>query len=110
MAQKYVLEPLNIITNGSMATDLTSNTITCKYLDNISIQINFTGSPNGSFAVDVSNDNVNFINLNLSPAVTTSSSPIGIDINQTGFAYLRVRYVRSSGTGTLNVIVTGKSI
>lgn len=107
---KNVLLPINILSNGNMSGTLISNVVNVPYLDNISVQFNFTGSPNGSFFVDVSLDNINWIELPISPALVTTSSPAGADINQTGFTYLRARYVPVSGTGTLNVILSGKSI
>lgn len=93
-----------------MSGNLTSSTVNVPYLDNISVQFNFTGSPNGSFFVDVSLDNINWAELPISPALVTTSSPAVADINQTGFTYIRARFVRVSGTGTLNILLSGKSI
>lgn len=118
-----LLEPQQIITNGSMAGNLTSTIMEVKQQDNIGIQLNWTGTPVGTFTVLVSMDHVrdiyqnvlvagNFISLPLSPAITASGSGdiAYIDLNQLSAAYVEVIYTRTSGTGTLNAFITAKGV
>lgn len=112
-----------IISNGSMASaSLTSAVTNIQRLDNIGIQLSWTSSPSGTFAVQVSADyaqdaegNVtnsgNWVPLALSPSPATSSgSPIYIDINELSAPWIRVVYTRISGSGTLQATLVGKMI
>ena len=102
---------------------ITSVATNIQYLDNIGIQLNFTGSPNGTFAVQVSADYQqdpegsirvpgNWIPIALpsTPLASGSAGQIYIDLNQLSAPYIRVVYTKTSGTGTLNAFVTGKQV
>lgn len=87
--------------------------------DNIAYDIQFTGTPTGTFSVQVSssydpitNPNAIFIALTLSlvPVASGSAGQIGIDINQSGFQWIKLVYTNSSGSGTLNAFVSGKAL
>lgn len=107
----------------SSTTTYTSSTVHILNLDNVFLQLDVSGTPNGSFSVQVSTDhqedqegNVivagHWIALTLSPAptVTGSAVDIGIDLNQLGASYLRVQYTNTSSTGTVNGFVSGKGL
>lgn len=102
---------------------ITSGTVEIINLDNVFVQLDFTGTPTGTFAVQVSSDHSedaqgnilvagHWISLILSPAPVASGSAddIGIDLNQLGASYLRVVYTNISGTGVLNGFVSGKGL
>lgn len=120
--RKGALARFQNITNGAMTGDITSVATNIEFLDNIGIQLNFTGSPTGSFDVQISadhqevNGNVtvagNWVDLVLSPAPAASGSAdsIYIDMTQLSAPWLRVKYTFSSGTGTLNSFIVGKMI
>lgn len=122
--RKLVLTQFQNITNGDMSqSTITSAVTNIQYLDNIGVQLNFTGTPTGNFSVQVSADyaqdssgNVtnagNWIALSLSPspAATGSGSNIYIDITEISAPWIRVVYTKTSGTGTLNGYITGKQI
>lgn len=107
-----------------MAGDITSAVTNIQHMDNIGIQLNFTGSaPVGTFTVEVSIDyeqddqgNVitagNWISVTLDPipAAAGAADNIYIDLNQLSAPWIRVKYDRDSGTGTLNGYITGKMI
>jgi hypothetical protein len=119
-----LLRPVKIITAGDMsAASITSSAAEIKLQDNIGIQLSWTGSPVGTFAVQISADhnedsmgNVitagNWISLPLNPAIVASGSADNayIDLNQQSAQYIRVVYTKTSGTGTLNAIVVGKGV
>jgi hypothetical protein len=123
-ARKNVLASYPIVSNGDMSlTSITSKVTNIQFLDNIGVQLDFTGSPIGTFVVQVSADyatdylgNVtnagHWINVNLpqSPVASGSAGDIYIDLNQLSAPYLRVVYTKGSGTGTLNAVVTAKMI
>lgn len=121
--RKNTLRKYQTITNGSMAGSLTSTVTNIQFLDAIGVQFNFTGTPTGSFQVQVSadyaqddNGNVqvagNWVNMTLSPAPVASGSAdsIYIDIRSTSAPWMRLVYTRSSGSGTLNAFITAKAI
>lgn len=102
---------------------LTSPVVQINYLDNVGVQLHFTGTPTGTFQVQVSADHAqdpqgnvtvagNWVPVNLSPAPVASGSAddIFIDLNQLSAPWMRVQYTNSSGTGTLDGWVTAKSI
>lgn len=122
MARKNNLQRVQTIINGDMSGNLTS-LITCiQYLDNISLQLNFTGVPVGTFQVLGSNDHyeVNnqveipgtFIPITLSPAPVAAGAAgnILMNLNQLGFAYIMLTYTYTSGSGILNAFINGKEI
>lgn len=122
--RKNNLQVFQNITSGDMSqASITSSVTNIQYLDNIGIQLNFTGVPVGTFAVQVSADylqddygNVqnagNWIPLTLSPspAASGAAAQIYLDLNQLSAPWIRVVYTKTSGTGTLNGYITGKML
>lgn len=124
MSRKNNLLKFQTVTNGSMAAaSITSAVTNIQFMDNIGIQFNFTGTPTGTFQVQVSADyaqdefgNVtnagNWIPIVLNPAPVASgaAAQIYIDINQLSAPWIREVYTKTSGTGTLQAFITGKMI
>lgn len=94
-----------------------------QFLDNIGFQFNFTGTPVGTFDVQVSADhsqdlegnvtvagNWTSIPFSTQPAAAGAGATIYIDINQISAPYMRAIYTRTSGTGTLNAFITAKMV
>lgn len=104
----------------SMAASFTSGVISVQFLDNIMLQIVSTGTPAGTFAVQVSSDydvnsnpnTSNWVALPLSgtPTLSGSGDIIDIAMNQVPSPYMRLVYTRSSGTGTCNAWVSAKEV
>jgi hypothetical protein len=120
MAQKNYLHK-QIITNASMTgtTTISSQITEIRGFDNVYYEAQFTGTPTGSFTVQVSssydpltNPNAIFIPLPLSPSPVASgtSGQIGIDINLEGSQWIQLTYTNASGTGTLNAYISGKAL
>lgn len=104
-----------IIANGSMTgtATLTSPTFDCRNLDNIGIQVKWTGTPTGTISVLASIDNVNFVALTFSPGLTQPAGAAGgylINLNQLPFPYIQLQYVNASSTGTLNAFISAKDL
>lgn len=125
MASIHRLKKYQLISGGVMTgtSVITSSAVEIINLDNVFLQLHFTGTPTGTFSVQVSSDhdqdpngNVivagNWISLVLSPSPVAAgaSGDIGIDLNQLGASYLRVVYTNASGTGVLSAVVSGKSL
>jgi len=123
---KQVIKPYQVVTNGDMSqSSITSSITNIQGLDNTGYQLNFTGTPTGTFSVQVSMDYQpgtspnsqpanagNWISLPLSPAITASGAGdvAYIDLNQLSTPYIRLVYTRTSGTGTLQAFVVSKAI
>ena len=95
-----------------MASSLTSPAVGIQFLDNVGIMASWTGTPTGTFAVQVSVDTVTWVPITLSPAITASGSAdqAYFELNQLSAPYIRLVYTASSGSGTLNALVTAKMI
>jgi hypothetical protein len=123
-ARKNVLAPHNIITAGSMSGALTSDATSIQYMDNICIELVWTGTPTGTFSIEgsltyqtnsvgtgVSNAGTWVpITLTPPPAATGSAGSILLDLNQLSFPYIRVKYSPTSGSGTLTATIGGKQL
>lgn len=122
MTRRNVIQSCHAVTNGNMSTQIISSVINVMFLDNFLIQANATGSPNGEYKVEFSSDYVQdagggvinpgtWVQCTLNPqAIITAASNVIIDFNQSPAAYMRVKWVPSGGTGTLNIYVTAKEI
>lgn len=126
MSRKLVLPPVHQIVAQSMGSSITGTPIIIQYEDSVSIQLNFTGSPVGTFQIQGSLDYIppqpgyadqatatgNWISLVLTPAPIASGAPdnVLIDLYALSFPYIRIVYTRTSGTGTLDAYVSCKAL
>lgn len=130
--RKNNIKQYQSVVNASMASNVTSPVTDVQFLDNIGIQLDFSGAPVGNFQVQVSADYSQDMNGNVqnvgswvpliltyfngstftsSPNVPTSvGSPIYLDLNQLSTPYIRIMYISTSGSGTLNAYLTAKMI
>jgi len=121
MASRPIFSPYQVITNGNMASTVTSAVTIIQNLSQVGYDISWTGSPSGTFTVQVSNTysqnmdgTVNnpgtWTTLTLSsPTMATGSSGNGyIDIDAISAFAIRLVYTPSSGTGTLQATICGK--
>lgn len=135
-ARKNNLLKFNSIANGVMTgtTVLTSTVTSIQFLDDVGIQFNWTGSPVGTFQVQVSADHAQdgssppnvtvagnwapllFTYWNGSVFVTSYTiptslgSPIYLDMALLSAPWIRVVYTNASGTGVLNTFITAKEV
>lgn len=115
MSDKTLL-PIPIVTNGNMASNITSIVIPIQFEDNVGMQFVWTGSPVGTFAVQVSLDQTNWSTIPSTsfsgtyPVPGTTSSPAYLDMALLSAAYIRVVYTAASGSGTLNVLAVAKGV
>lgn len=114
------------ITSGNMASaSITSAVTNVEGLDNIGLQFTWVGTaPIGSFTVEISIDYAqdylgNVTNagtwntLAISPAVNATgaaSDSAFIALNQLPAPWVRTKYTKTSGTGTLQGYITGKML
>lgn len=110
-------QPIGTAT-GTMAA---SNTIYTQILDvakatvmdNLGLQVSWTGTPVGTVSVMASNDGVEFYALTFDPALgqpSGSADGLLIDINNFPFHYIMLQYTNVSGTGAISAVMTARSL
>lgn len=117
---KNVLPPYKTFDAADMsAATLTSLVTNISNIDNVCIQLSWSGSPVGTFSFQGS--------LDYSPGgaghpvatagtwveFTTADCTDGavlLDANQLSFPWVRVVYTKSSGTGALTAYISGKAV
>lgn len=113
-------DALTFTDDGDLAQSVTSDAKWLGHIANYSIQLIVSGgtAPTGSFTLEASNDATDNA-ANVSNWATVSSSSIGITDNGTvfwnvsdcGYKWVRVRYTRSSGSGTISYArINGKGV
>jgi hypothetical protein len=121
---KEYLPPVHVIKAASMASNITQVLpIYIQLLDNVAVQLNWTGTPTGTFQISGSLDHTQdsqgnitnagtFIPITLSPSPAASGSASNILINLSGlsFPYIQVAYTATGGTGTLDAYIGAKAI
>lgn len=122
--RKQVLTPFKIIDAVSMGASFTTDPVNIQFLDNVSIQLAWASADAvGTFEIECSNDckvdgngayvSGTFYALTFSPSLAQPSSDSQgylIEINQSPHAWLRIKYTRSSGTGTANATIAAKAV
>lgn len=120
---KGVLLPFHLIIATSMTGTITSVPTNVQYIDDIYYQLQWTGTPNGTFAIQTSADYIvgtggtvlnagTWLPLTLSATITAlgSADQARIDLNQLPDPWVRLVYTPSSSTGTLDVYIGGKAL
>lgn len=111
MSSKRVVDFGKLIEDESMGATITSAATGILHMDRAGYQLVWTGTPTGTFTIEISNDEVSWIDVPLDTAITAAGSADQAFIDlETAAKFTRVVYTRSSGTGTLNVHIVGKSI
>lgn len=82
-------------------------------MDNMGIELTWTGTPVGTFQVMVSCSGINFYALTFNPVLTQPSGAPGgyaIDLNQIPFKYVMLQYTNTSGAGSMTAYGQQKDI
>lgn len=121
MSSRPIFAPYSVITNASMTTSVTSAVTVIQNLSMIGYDISWSGTPTGTFSVQVSNtysqnadgsvkNAGSWTSLTLSsPTAAIGSSGSGfIDIDQISAYAMRLVYTAATGSGTLNATINGK--
>jgi hypothetical protein len=118
---KNPLLPANgpLVTGADLSADYTSVATDIRYQDNITYQVNVTtGAPIGVLDVEVSTD-YNPITHNSGTwtplgtayrAVINGTGAGMFALNQLEPIYSRLKYTRTSGTGLMDIYISGKQV
>jgi hypothetical protein len=113
MAGKRILPADQVITNGDMSQPSITQAIptNIQNMDNVALQLEWTGAPVGTFAIFGSVNGVNYrqITTNVTPPAGSPGGTI-VDLNQLSFQWIYVQYTKTSGAGTLNAWIAGKAL
>lgn len=101
----------NGLTSVDMGSNFTLAPVWLGHIDNYAVQLVFTGSPNGSFKLQASNDNGNTENdknlvtnwtdiLNSNQLITAAGNHM-YSVRNAGYQWYRVVWTFTSGSGTL---------
>ncbi len=118
-----LLKPVRILNLVDMSSDITSVAIEVRNQDNIGVQLHWTGSPVGTFGLEVSSDHLqdlegniqvpgNWVALPLDPVIRASGSADDafMDLNQLPAQYVRITYNATSGTGSVSGVIVAKGV
>ena len=123
MSSRFPLKPFSVITNGNMASNITSLPTIVQNTSMVSYDISWIGTaPNGTISVQASNTyqenaaggvavagNWTSLPLSSTPVINSNSGAGAVDIDATGFYALRLVYTANSGSGTMNAVIAGKN-
>jgi hypothetical protein len=111
MGVKRTLDYDQLVVDGDMSSNITSASTNILNLDRVGYQLSWSGTPTGDFTVEISNDETNWIEMTLSATISAAGSADTAFIDcETAAKFIRLVYTSSSGSGTLQVKITGKSI
>lgn len=111
MGRKAIADKADLIVDGDMSSNITSPSSNILYQDRAGYQLVWTGTPVGTFSVEVSNDETTWTELTLTTAITGGGAADNAFIDvETAAKYVRVVWTASSSTGTLQAHITSKSI
>lgn len=91
----------------------TSQAINIENVDNVGLQLIWTGTPTGTFTVLHSPDNVVYDAITLNPLITQPAGSAGhwsVVLQQDPYLWVKVQYVNASGSGTVDVITCAKDV
>ena len=95
-----------IIDAVSMAANITQNVVDISEVSAIAVTEIYVGSsPTGDIVIELSPDGTNWFTKN-TKSITTDG--VNVVEFETALKWLSVKYTRTSGTGALTVIVSGK--
>lgn len=112
---KNQIKNFNLINGVSTAATITSDAVDIEFLDNVGLNIDWTGTTNGTITVECSNLSTpsSFKALTFDPVLAQPAGVAGgylVDINNASWSFIRVVFTRTSGTGTLTVSLAAKGV
>ena len=99
-----------LISNESMGADITSRAQALPHIFGYCVQAVWTGSPVGTMTLEASNDGVIWSTVDGSTEAISGAGDGIYHVTDVFYAYVRLKYTRTSGTGTLNVSINLKGV
>lgn len=96
------------VSSADMAASITSSAITLAGKTGYGIHAIYAGSPVGTLTIEASNDGTTWETITgTSTAVSAAGSTL-FNLSNVSYELARLKYTRSSGTGTLNAYASDK--
>lgn len=97
------------ISGGDMSADITGPAQDLSYIIGYSVQAVWSGSPVGNIIVQCSNDGITWKDITSTTTATGGGAgSVILNIVDAMYKKSRVIFSRTSGTGTLNVVLMAK--
>jgi hypothetical protein len=106
--------------NVSLASTVSNfaNPTNVNLMDNIGLILKWSGAPVGTFEVYASNSKTTpqvigdytKLDFGLTVTISTSESSHSISLNQIPYTWIALRYVATSGSGNMTVILNNKQV
>lgn len=94
----------------SNSADFTGTSLSLNQQFGYSIQATWTGTPNGTFKLQASNDNVNWSDLPNTVAAGGAAGSTIWNVTDVFYQYVRLFYTHSTQAGTLNANFVSKGV
>ena len=98
----------SMVAAGNMTATITSSAVDLQDLNIYAIQAVYTGSPVGTLKLQVSVDGTNYDDYTGSSLAVSAAGSNTWKVSAAGERYVRLVYTFSSGSGTLDVSLSGK--
>ena len=99
----------SIWSDGSLGASGESDAFELRHLRGYAVQAVYTGAPVGTLTLQVSNDNSSPTNWTDASSESISAAGSTVFNHQVPqYKFIRLKYVRTSGTGTINARVHAK--
>ena len=109
------------VNNKSMSTSWVSDGFSLKHMIGFSCTARITGgaSPNGTFSLEISNEGLDsnndsptnaWVTLSDSSQAITTDGNIIWSVSLSQYRWVRVRFVRSSGDGSCDILINPKGL
>lgn len=122
MSRKNVVDAFDMIVDGDMSANITQSTFTdVRFLDNANIRVTWDagGTPVGTLVIQAKQVKQGRpeeaadwfdVDFNTTIVIDNTATEHQIHLTQLPFTHIRVKYIRTSGTGTLNARLTARQI
>lgn len=111
MGRKHIIKDYAVFTNEAVSASgaYTSEVTDVEQVDRVAYMLRWSGSPVGSIAVEVSNDQDFWQPLTFGSQIIVDSNDTDhrIEINQVNFKFCKMVYTHTSGSGVLNASIHG---
>jgi len=100
----------SVLVNGSMAGNLVSAVVAIPLLSHLAVQVTVAGAGGtGELLLQGSNDGVNFGEIRVVGREIIAGNGVFIrNMPDIGARWVRFQYLRTTGTGTLNLLLSAK--
>lgn len=114
MSRKLLVKSFSMVTDGDMSANITSEIVNVQNLDQGSILVEWSGTtPVGTLTVEARNGESQSwyeLDFNATMSVSGNTGSHQIVFNSMPFTDIRLKYAFSSGTGTLDAVITAKTV